>query len=225
MKLRFQIAKRIIELACALLYSIFLTLFRRKSLRIVIFYHSLKSSEKEKFEKQMAFLAQRCHTVKVSEIMTAPANGSKVVVGVTFDDAFMSFREYALPVLKKYGLSAAIFVPTGNLGKRPAWALEEGCQDADEIVMNEQQIIELDKAGIEIFSHTVSHPVLTEIKDSQLHAELVQSKEALESIVGHEVIGISYPHGAFNSQVCKVAKHVGYLIGFSIEQYLAISER
>ncbi|MCK4826962.1 polysaccharide deacetylase family protein, partial [bacterium] len=134
-------------------------------------------------------------------------------------DAFVSFRDNALPILQKYRLPAAVSVPTGNLGKPPNWALEGDCHDADEIVMNEEQLVELDKTGYEILSHTVSHPYLTRIDDVKLESELERSKQTLERIVGRDIIGISYPHGAHNDKVCKAAERLGYQIGFCVEPY------
>jgi len=211
--------KDIIEFISALPYWAFLYLSHRKPQRIVIYYHTLKQQDVGRFERQMAYLATKCCTVKVSEIMTAPPNGSKVIVGVMFDDAFVSFRDNALSILQKYRLPAAVSVPTGNLGKPPNWALEGDCHDADEIVMNEEQLVELDKTGYEILSHTVSHPDLTRIDDVKLEDELERSKQTLERIVGRDIIAVCYPHGAHNDKVCKAAERLGYQIGFCVEPY------
>lgn len=218
-RFRLGTLKDIIEFISALPYWAFLYLSHRKPQRIVIYYHTLKQQDVGRFEKQMAYLATECCTVKVSEIMTAPPNGSKVIVGVTFDDAFVSFRDNALPILQKYRLPAAVSVPTGNLGKPPNWALEGDCHDANEIVMNKEQLVELDKTGYEILSHTVSHPYLTRIDNVKLEDELERSKQTLERIVGHDIFGISYPHGAHNDKVCKAAERFGYQIGFCVEPY------
>ncbi|NIT55042.1 MAG: polysaccharide deacetylase family protein [Aliifodinibius sp.] len=209
--------KDMIEFISASLYWPVLWLRRNKPQRIFIYYHALNQWDIGRFEKQMAYLATKCCTVTVSELMTAPPNGSKVVVAVIFDDAFVSFRDNAFPILQKYRLPVAVSVPTGNLGKSPKWALEDNCSDAEEIVINEEQLVELNKAGCEILSHTVSHPYLTKVDDVELETELKQSKQALERIVGCDIIGICYPYGAYDSRVCKVVEHTGYQIGFSIE--------
>ncbi len=169
------------------------------------------------FEKQMAYLARRCKVIKPSEIITAPANNLKVLVAITFDDAFISVIENAVPILRDYGLPAAILVPVGNLGHPPRWKIPENFCAKNETVMSQRQITELDNDGFEIFSHTVSHAVLTEIGNDGLKTELVDSKEDLEKIVGHEISGIGYPHGAYDSRVCEAAKKAGYKLGFTIE--------
>jgi peptidoglycan/xylan/chitin deacetylase (PgdA/CDA1 family) len=163
----------------------------------------------------MAYLAEKCSVVKPSKIKDN-SDRNKIITAITFDDAFVSVYENAVPVLAKYKLPAAIFVPMGNLGKAPLWVLCDDCSDANEIVMTEKQIAELDEAGIEIFSHTMSHPVLTKVEHEKLMFELKESKQTLERILSHEVNAISYPHGAYNSDVCEAAKQSGYEQAFTI---------
>jgi peptidoglycan/xylan/chitin deacetylase (PgdA/CDA1 family) len=207
--------KDFLELMCAVLYAPFLFLIHNKPLRTVIYYHSVKKVDIPGFSKQMAYLADKCSVVKPSNIKNN-SDTDRVQTSITFDDAFVSVFENAVPVLEKYKLPAAIFVPTGNLGKAPLWTLSEDCSDANETVMNEQQIIELDKAGYEIFSHTISHPILTEIEYDMLMNELKDSKQEMENILNHNVHAVSYPHGAYNSNVCEAAKEAGYEQAFTI---------
>jgi len=169
----------------------------------------------------MVYLEKKCVMVKASHIKAAPMNGGKPVVAVTFDDAFVSVLENAIPVLRDHSLPAAIFVPTGNLGRQPGWKMPEDYSDKNEMVMSEQEIAQLDKDGFEILSHTVSHLSLTGIHESLLQNELEESKQALEKIIGHEVCGISYPHGDCNAAICETARQVGYQFGFTIEPLTA----
>jgi peptidoglycan/xylan/chitin deacetylase (PgdA/CDA1 family) len=210
-------AKDLTELIFAFLYAPVLLLRHGGPLRTVIYYHGIEKKDLASFSKQMAYLARNCYVVRPSEIKTAPSNGADVIVAVTFDDAFNSFMENAVPILKKHGLPAGVFVPTGCLGRKPSWEMPDNCPDKDEIVMDAEQIIELDKEGYEIFSHTVSHHELTQDDNERLEEELVESKKHLQKITGHEISGISYPHGANDARVRDAAKHAGYKLGFSIE--------
>lgn len=218
-RVRFGSLKETVELVAALFYWIFLLLRHRPRRRVVIYYHALKPRDVQTFEKQMAYLAKSCCVVKASEIMRAPVDGFRPIVGVTFDDALASFCDNALPILQRYGLPATVFVPTGNLGKRPTWAVEKDCFDDDEIVIDEESVTELDKLGCEVLSHTVSHPHLTDIDDVGLETELEESKRTLETIVGHNVLGISYPYGDYDERTRRVAEMKGYQVGFSVEPY------
>ena len=212
--------KETIKFICAILYLIYWNLSNRKPPRVVLFYHSVKKETIRGFQKQMKYLANKCIVVNPLNIKTAATNGTKPVVAITFDDAFVTVMKNAVPILKKYNLPAGISVPTGNLGQPPRWEFPDSWPDKNEIIMSKEQVSKLDKEGFQILSHTNSHPFLTEINGDNLKAEFVQSRQALESIVGHEVVGISYPQGAKDDRVCQCARNTGYKIGFTIEPHI-----
>jgi peptidoglycan/xylan/chitin deacetylase (PgdA/CDA1 family) len=193
-------------------------LVRKKPRRIVLFYHSVKSQDAEKFADQMACLVpSKYMVVKASEILLTSRDDGKSCIALTFDDAFVSVLNNAIPVLKDNHLTATIFVPTGCLGQSPRWEMAHNSPDRDETVMSSKDIAQLEKDGFEVLSHTVSHPDLTKISGTSLQDELKESKAKLEDIVGHEVCGICYPHGRHNTAVCETAKQVGYQYGFTVE--------
>jgi peptidoglycan/xylan/chitin deacetylase (PgdA/CDA1 family) len=207
-----------IKMLCTVPYAFYLWAAYKHPRKVIIYYHSIKKDQAAKFEKQMAYLSKKCLVVKPSEIINQKGEHSnKKIAAITFDDAFVSIADNCFPILKKYCFTAGIFVPTKYLGRLPNWASGRHCTDTDELVMNEQQIAELDRQGYEIFSHTVSHPVLTDISDDALEIELVDSKKTLEKILGHQVCAISYPHGAYDDRVCNAARKAGYDLGFTIE--------
>lgn len=212
--------KENIKMFCTIPYAFYLWAAYKQTRRVIIYYHNVKKQQVDKFEKQIAYLSKNCLVVKPSEIMNQQGKSSERKVAITFDDAFASIVDNCFPILRKYGFTAGIFVPVKYLGRVPCWSSGRNCPDTDEIVMNEQQIIKLDQEGYEIFSHTVSHPVLTDISDDMLETELVDSKKTLERIIGRQVCGISYPHGAYDDRVCKAVRKAGYQIGFTIEPNL-----
>lgn len=208
---------KIAKLLLAIAYSVILPFVRKKPYRIVLYYHGVREEDLEAFEKQMGYLASKCKVVRVSEILTAEPGDFNAIAAITFDDAFVSVLRNGLPVLKKHGLTVSIFVPTGNLAQPPKWNIPEDSLDRNEVVMSKERLADIDRDGFEVLSHTVSHCVLTEQDDRRLKSELSESKLALESILGHEVCGISYPHGAYDSRVCRAARQAGYLSGYTIE--------
>ena len=220
-----ETAKRIAEFNCALLYAVLLPIIRKRPYRIVLYYHDIKPGDVRSFEKQMAYLAHNCTVVKASAIAICPPQSKNVIVSITFDDAFVCVKEYAVPVLKKYRLPATIFAPTGNLGRKPDWPMAETCSFNEELILNEQELRELDEDGIEILSHSVLHSVLTEMTSGIIRDEMSSSKQALESILGHEVLGISYPHGEHNPEICEIASQAGYRYGFTIEPVMVDCSR
>ena len=187
---------------------------------MVIYYHGIISEDVKKFEKQMEYLSNHYNVVKLSQIKTTPPEKGNHVVAITFDDAFVNIMENALPVLKKFKLPAAVFVPTGNIGDIPRWEIPEECPEKSVLIMNEEQIRKIEQENIDIYSHTVSHPPLTEIDENELKTELEKSRQMLERIVGHDVDATSYPYGLYNSKVSQAAKEAGYKLGFTIEPRL-----
>ena len=212
--------KKSIELIFALIYAVYLSVMRKGPSCVVLYYHSVNKADIRNFEKQMSCLRDNFTVVKPSEILSTRNQNNSAIVAITFDDAFVNIAENAVPILKKYGLSAGIFVPAAKMGHRPDWEIMENCHDHNELVMNRKQIAELDGKGFEINSHTLSHPKLVELEDAQQLSELKVSKQVLERLIGHEVLAISYPYGIHNERVCRNAKKCGYHLGFTIEPHM-----
>jgi peptidoglycan/xylan/chitin deacetylase (PgdA/CDA1 family) len=79
--------------------------------------------------------------------------------------------------------------------------------------MTWDQVRSLDDAGIEIGSHTVSHPFLVQLEEHELATELVDSKRTIERELGRNVSSLSYPTGGsefFDSRSVRTAKEAGY---------------
>lgn len=76
--------------------------------------------------------------------------------------------------------------------------------------LNWSRAREMDAGGISVESHTVTHPILTNIEDEQLDFEMRNSKARLEEILDREVGHFCYPNGAFNENVRRAAENAGY---------------
>jgi peptidoglycan/xylan/chitin deacetylase (PgdA/CDA1 family) len=73
-----------------------------------------------------------------------------------------------------------------------------------------EQAREMDSSGLEVASHTVSHPILTNVTDEQLARELSESKERLQVILGHQVDSFCYPNGGQDGRVRRAVERAGY---------------
>ena len=67
--------------------------------------------------------------------------------------------------------------------------------------------------GMEIGSHTMTHPDLTAIDDEALRWELSESKVRLEALTGSEISSFCYPFGYFNRRASEAVDAAGYLLG------------
>jgi peptidoglycan/xylan/chitin deacetylase (PgdA/CDA1 family) len=82
------------------------------------------------------------------------------------------------------------------------------------------QLREMESAGIEIGSHTVTHPVLTRVTPDRLHRELTQSRSRLEDQLGHPVTSFCYPNGAYDRTVRDAVARAGYRLAVTSDDGL-----
>lgn len=84
--------------------------------------------------------------------------------------------------------------------------------------MTWEMVAEMADAGIEIGSHTVSHPNLVQLNPARLHQELSDSRLAIEQHTGQKPVVIAYPVGDrlnFNDEVIDAVKKSGYRLAVS----------
>lgn len=92
----------------------------------------------------------------------------------------------------------------------------EKCQESG--MLTWEQVQEMSAWGVEFGSHTVTHPVLSQVDDADLQWELQASKETLERYIGKSCPLIAYPVGggeSFNDKVIDFVKSAGYQFGCS----------
>ncbi len=63
------------------------------------------------------------------------------------------------------------------------------------LMMDEAQLRELARSGMEIGAHSVSHPILARIDPEAARREIESGKERLERLVGQRVRSFAYPNG------------------------------
>ncbi|MDD2465998.1 MAG: polysaccharide deacetylase family protein [Desulfobulbus sp.] len=208
--------KNTLKIILATFYGLYLKIIRREGTRLILYYHGVLADEIIPFTQQMAYLTKKHRVVNLNELFGLKIRPNEVVIAITFDDAFENLLKYAIPVLKKYNLSAAIFVPVAKLGEDPDWDIPVGHPDKKQKIMTADQIRQLDRDGFDIHSHTLTHPRLSRCTPEEIKLELELSKLKLEEILGHRIDFISYPHGDYNSDILQSAYEVGYTKGFTI---------
>lgn len=103
---------------------------------------------------------------------------------ITFDDGFRDFATHAVPALAEHGFPATNFIITGSAGGR----------FKDRECLSWAELRDLQTAGISFGSHTVTHPRLWELDDSNLHGELIASKRTIEDQLGSPVETFAHPY-------------------------------
>jgi peptidoglycan/xylan/chitin deacetylase (PgdA/CDA1 family) len=193
----------------------------RTSLPRVLMYHSISRPEgdhdalctsPERFENQMLYLKRRnMRGVSMKDLYLAMSAGdARGLVGITFDDGYEDFLSAALPPLERLGFSATVFVVAGMLGKENTWEHRDG-PGGQMRLLGANGVREVSERGMEVGSHTVTHPRLSGLDPETLVHEVSDSRQVLSEIVGAPVEGFCYPYGDLDSPAVRAARRAGYL--------------
>ncbi|WP_158578422.1 polysaccharide deacetylase family protein [Spongiactinospora rosea] len=126
---------------------------------------------------------------------TAPPPGRHLPVTLTFDDALAS-QETAVELLRRHGLTATFYIPSGLLGR-------EGRMTAD-------QVRRLAAAGHEIGAHTRTHARLTDLPPEARRHQLCADRTALTRLTGTDVRSLAYPYDATDPTTDRLARECGF---------------
>lgn len=140
---------------------------------------------------------------------------------LTFDDGYASVIEKAWPLLRERGMPATSFVVSGAWdGKRRyPWDLDEPEHDTIRL-SRPDEIADAARSGLDIGSHTVTHPWLPRLDVADLKRELVESREAISELIGRPVTSLAYPTGGWDSTVRAAAEDAGYASGITVDRGL-----
>jgi len=157
----------------------------------------------ERFERQVRWLAGRGYTgISPSDWACWRREGKGLPdkpVLFTFDDGYADLVEHALPILRRYGFGAAVYVVTGQLGGTNAW--DEARGSGTLRLMTTEQIRYWATQGIEFGAHSRTHADLTALSAKDLEEEVVGSGKDLALLLGARVVSFAYPYGFHNQAV------------------------
>lgn len=189
----------------------------------VFMYHAVTGAEvspglcvsPERFEEQMSYLKRRgLRGVSMRELYRAARTGNtRGLVGLTFDDGYQDFRENALPVLESFGFSATVFAVAGMLGGVNSWVEADEEPSPLMPLMGSGELRELAARGVEIGSHTMSHPHLAGLEPEAVRLEVEQSGKVLAEILEEPVEGFCYPYGSLDAAAVRAVSRAGYVYG------------
>jgi len=185
---------------------------------VVLCYHVVESPadtvftiSREAFRQQMNYLSTAgFNVVPLAHVYEYVEGKRKSLpenpVVITIDDGWRCTYTEFYPVLKKYGFPFTAFIYPKIIGQT-SYAL------------NWNQIEEMAEEGVDIQSHSLSHPFLTQRRQSSmggdhymewLGAELAESRRLLEKKTGKKVKYLAYPYGDYDSRVAEASKNAGY---------------
>ena len=116
-------------------------------------------------------------------LATALESRARPRIAITFDDGTIDHVEHALPELLARDMTATFFVTTSWVGQSgyASW----------------EQLRSMRDAGMEIGSHSRSHPFLSELTRADLWDELVTSRHEIDRQLGGTTRTLALPGGDF----------------------------
>lgn len=122
-------------------------------------------------------------------------DGKFKAITFSFDDGVTQDIRF-IDILNKYNLKCTFNINSELLGK-------EGRLTGDYGSVNHTKVNKCDVKSIyqghEIAVHTLTHPRLTVLDDSEIIRQVEQDRLNLSDIAGYEVIGMAYPCGGVNN--------------------------
>jgi peptidoglycan/xylan/chitin deacetylase (PgdA/CDA1 family) len=180
----------------------------------VLLYHGVSQSREEIRGKPLREFLARSEVL--SQVRWLKSNGCEFLtlkqcralalaqkmppraICLTFDDGKKSDLDLVAPLLAEEGICGSFFIIPGWVG-RPNYL------DRNELRMLSEQ-------GMEIGSHSLSHPFMTALSPEEMKREAFGSKKYLEDLLGTSVESYSYPYGDVNARVRDTVAQAGYSI-------------
>ncbi|MET9156797.1 polysaccharide deacetylase family protein [Streptomyces parvulus] len=134
---------------------------------------------------------------------------------LTFDDGFADLPGPTAEALAGRGLPATAYLTTGAIAPGGRSLLPPAP------MMTLDAVAGLERAGMEIGSHTVTHAQLDTLSGADLARELRESKEVLEDALGHSVRHLAYPHGYNSAKVRASSARAGYETATAVRHALS----
>jgi len=158
------------------------------------------------FAKELDLIKEKGYTTITFENIKSGNVPEKSII-LTFDDGYENFYQNAYPELQKRGMKAVSYIIVNNIGK--------------DTYMTRDQIIEIENGGVEIGSHTLSHPNLVSSPDTKVTSEVKDSKKYLEDIIGKNIISFCYPSGKFSRTTEALINSSGYEFAVTTKRGIA----
>jgi peptidoglycan/xylan/chitin deacetylase (PgdA/CDA1 family) len=184
----------------------------------ILMYHSVAEYEHDPYlvtvrparlDAQLAWLRRAgLAGVGVGELLAARRRGAaRGLVGLTFDDGYTDFADTVVPLLRRHGFGATVYVVAGLFGGHNRWDPDGERKD----LMTADEVAAVAGQGIEVGAHGLTHVPLTgAIERVDLVREVEESRRVLEDVVHGPVRGFCYPYGAHDDRSIAAVAAAGY---------------
>lgn len=129
---------------------------------------------------------------------------------LTFDGAYLDNYRIMFPTLHKLGATAVIFAHGDRHIKEDVWNTDPDFPNAQ--MMEEQHLLEVHAAGLEIGSQSMTHSDLTTLQPERASEEITRSRILLEILLNAPVLSFAYPFGIVDKRIKQMVAEAGYTI-------------
>jgi glycosyltransferase involved in cell wall biosynthesis len=193
----------------------------------VLMYHAFSADgEGERFvmparvfARQMRLLALlRYRPIALEKLAAALREGRPLphrAIVITIDDGYRDNAEIALPILRRHGFAASVFLVSERLDAGNDWDAEGDV--AGRPTLTREQIGQMRESGISFGAHTRTHRALTDAGEAELAAQLRGSREDLETALGESIETLTYPYGLHDDRVVEATREAGFTAACTVE--------
>jgi len=154
----------------------------------------------EQFEAHLKYLKENDYQViTLSDALERLKKRNKFpkTAVLTVDDGYLTFYQNAMPLLKKYGFTATLFVNTETVGGTD--------------FMDWSQLHEVQEAGIEIGNHSNNHAYFLNGNQVEFENDLELSETEFSTHLNEIPKVYAYPYGEWNIEMATHLEEKGYL--------------
>ena len=158
----------------------------------------------EDFEAHLAYLVKNNFQVlslsDALDYMKSDEPARKTVV-ITVDDGYKSFYTNGLPLLRKYGLPATLFINTETVGGGD--------------YMNWSELMTAAQSGMEIGNHTHAHKYFLNETENLRYTSFKQEIALSQSLISEHLKVLpkvfSYPYGELDGEMENIVRQAGFV--------------
>ncbi len=198
----------------------------------VLMYHSIGIGATRKFARfvvdpgefaaQMDYLDSAGYHPVAAADLAGSRSGRPLPprpVVLTFDDAYTDFYSAALPVLRRHGFRATLYVPTAYVGGTARFNKRDGEQNR--AVLPWGDLRDIATEGVEMAAHSHTHPQLDRVPAAVISDEVQRSRRTLEDNLGLGVEGFAYPFGYWNGAARAAVAAAGFRYACAVADLIA----
>jgi glycosyltransferase involved in cell wall biosynthesis len=169
----------------------------------------------QRFSQQMAWLKRLNYRVLSLEDYLLYRTNNELLparsVIITIDDGYKEISTLVLPILKRYGFPATIFLVTDKINGCNDWTEHDGLKGRQ--LLTWKEVRELSHNDLLFGAHTRTHAMLTDKNLGLARDEIEGSKADLENELNLRISTFAYPFGEYNPMIEALIERAGFSLG------------